>query len=278
MYSVTARIDSIKQPRGGYIKPSEFDVEYFNDGIKLYDSENVHGSIIGMTVDYLSRFIIGTNKNEAFRIPILGSIRAEELGVNNSINIAKTYLDNIKGLDKNSIINSCKLVTFDVWRRNPHGAMLAKTHLETNPDNDTIENIITLVKRSILFFNKYGPIVRDGFTFEPVNANIKDYETMIKTGNGSFGGYTATVSSGDGDFLTTDTIWDFKVTKTKITSKHTLQLLMYWIMGNHSGQNVFKNIKRIGIFNPRFNVIYTLDISKISSEIISTVEKEIICY
>lgn len=64
MYSVTARIDSIKQPRGGYIKPSEFDVEYFNDGIELYDSENVHGSIIGMTVDYLSRFIIGTNKDE----------------------------------------------------------------------------------------------------------------------------------------------------------------------------------------------------------------------
>ena len=45
------------------------------------------------------------------------------------------------------------------------------------------------------------------------------------------GGYTNIVSSGDGDYLTEDTLWDFKVSKEEPKSKYTLQLLMYYIMG-----------------------------------------------
>ena len=55
----------------------------------------------------------------------------------------------------------------------------------------------------------------------------KEYEKMIKTGKGSYGGYTYTFESGDGDFLTADTLLDFKVSKSKPTNKHNLQLLMY---------------------------------------------------
>lgn len=101
---------------------------------------------------------------------------------------------------------------------------------------------------------------------------------MIETGRGTYGGYTATVSSGDGDFLSEDTLWDFKVSKSKPTSQHTLQLLMYWIMGQHSGQDKFKNITRLGIFNPRLNTVYLLNMEDVSPEIIATVEKEVICY
>lgn len=59
MASVTGRISAIKQPRGGYIKPSEFDAIIIDDGIVLNAEENVHGSVIGMAVDYLTRFIKG---------------------------------------------------------------------------------------------------------------------------------------------------------------------------------------------------------------------------
>ena len=98
-----------------------------------------------------------------------------------------------------------------------------------------------MVERSIAFWKKYGPITKDGFTFEK-------------------NGYTKTVDSGDGDYLTEDTLWDFKVSKSKPTNKHTLQLLMYWIMGQHSGKPEFKNITKLGIFNPRLNTVYTLNI------------------
>lgn len=279
MSSVTGRINAIKQPRGGYIKPSEFEAIVIDDNITLNTEENVHGSIVGMVVDYLTRYLMGTDIVEAFRISLQGAVMAEKMGgVKKALATADKLLKGIKGLDDNSVINACKLVTFDVWFRNPLGAMMAKGYNETNPDKATIENIQILVKRSISFFEKYGPVTKDGFTFEPVDADNKAHEKMMKTGKGSFGGYTATVDSGDGDFLTADTLWDFKVSKTKPTNKHTLQLLMYWIMGRHSGQDIFKSITKLGIFNPRLNTVYLLEMSKVPSDIIETVEREVICY
>lgn len=258
MYSVTGRIRSIKQPRGGYIKPSEFKTIELNDGQVLNDKENIHASIIGMAVDYLTRLMIGSDLLEAFKISVKGVNSAIRLGAT-TIDEAKKYLSGIDGLNDDSIINACKMVTFDVWYRNPVNAPLAKTAKEINPNEATIENIRTMVKRSINFFDEYGPITVDGFTFEP-------------------NGYTETVSAGDGDFLTADTLWDFKVTKSKPTNKHTLQLLMYWIMGQHSGKPEYKNLTKLGIFNPRLNTVYLLDMGNVSAKTIANVEKNVICY
>ena len=61
-----------------------------------------------------------------------------------------------------------------------------------NPDYNTIENIRTMVERSIKFNEQYGPVTAQGFTFEP-------------------SGYSTTVLAGDGDYLTKDTLLDFKV-------------------------------------------------------------------
>ena len=259
MSSVTARIEQIKQPRGGYIKPSKFNAIQLEDSKILNPTENLHATIIGLTVDYLSRFMLGSTVEEAFAISIMGAKRAEELGQEDSIDELRDYLEGIQGLDDDSIINACKCTTFDVWKRNPMAAFMARTAQDTTPDQDTIDNVRVMVERSLNFFKIYGPITKDGFTFEP-------------------DGYTPTVDSGDGDFLTADTLWDFKVSKAKPKTKHTLQLLMYWIMGQHSHKPEFQSITKLGMYNPRLNVVYTLDMSEVSDEIIETVEKEVICY
>ena len=116
-----------------------------------------------------------------------------------------------------------------------------------------------LDKCCVKFFQEYGPVVCDGFTFEG-------------------GGYTDTVDTGDGDFLTEDTLWDFKVSKSKPTNKHTLQLLMYWIMGQHTLREEFRRISKLGIFNPRLNTVYLYDLSNISLDVVKEVEREVICY
>lgn len=257
--NVTKRIKEIKQPYGGYIKPSQFKkIELHDDNI-LNSEENIHASIIGMAVDYLTRFIMGKDIKKAFEISISGYLNKKMvLGEKNKSDIFP-LLEKIKGLDDTSIISACKAVTYDVWYRNPNDAIMSTTEEEINPSIETIENIRIMVKRSMAFWEKYGEITVSGFSFEPT-------------------GYTETVNSGDGDYLTKDTLWDFKVSRSNLTSKNTLQLLMYWIMGKHSGKLEFKNINKLGVFNPRLNIVYLLETSEISQEIIKKVENDVICY
>ena len=172
---------------------------------------------------------------------------------------ARKLLAKIKAINEKSIASACKLVTYDLWYRNPLNALKANGADIPKPNAETKQNIKIMIQRSIEFWKLYGPITKDGFTFEP-------------------NGYTETVHSGDGDYLTADTLWDFKVSKSKPTSKHTLQLLMYWIMGQHSGQEIYKSIQNLGIFNPRLNEVYLLNVNTISKEIITKVERDVICY
>ena len=278
MASVTKRISEIKQPRGGYVKLSEFDSIVIDDCAVLYAKENLSGNIVGSVVDYLTRYIWGTDKKDAFRISLEGAELAEKFGIEKATSIAEKLLNGINDLDDISIINACELVAaFDVWKRNPIAAMRPSGNIEIIPDMDTISNIRTLLMRCNTFWGEYGPIIKDGFNFGPTMPDRDAYLKMI-TGNGTYGGYTPTVNSGDGDFLTADTLWDFKVLRFKPASKDTLQLLMYWIMGQHSGQDIFKNITKLGIFNPRLNTVYLKEVSQIPEEIIKTVEKDVICY
>lgn len=259
MSSVTARIKEVKQPYGGYLKPSEMERVDMKDDSVLAEVENVHTSIVSMAVDYLTRFMMGTPVEEAFKISLKGAMIAEKLGRMKALNEAFGYLKGIRGIDNESIVNSCKLVTFDVWSRAPMSAPLAKTASDTNPDDDTVKNIQIMVNRSLHFWQEYGPITKEGFTFEP-------------------SGYTAVVNSGDGDYLTADTLWDFKVSKDKPQTKHTLQLLMYWIMGQHSEKPEFKGITKVGFFNPRLNIAYTYEMAKMPNSVIDKIEREVICY
>ena len=149
MSSVTARIKQIKQPRGGYIKPSQFTVREIQDGNILSEEENISASTIGMAVDYLTRYMMGSEPIEAFAISLQG---AKLAGAEKK---AQKYLKEIKGLDENSIIYVCKLVGFDVWYRNPMAAMMSAGTEDINPDSDTIRNIRIMVERSMNFWENW---------------------------------------------------------------------------------------------------------------------------
>ena len=91
MVSVTKRISTIKQPRGGYIKPKDFIVTDLLDIGMLNEIENIHSSLVGMAVDYLTRFLNGEPIEEAFRISRMGADKAQET------KLANKLLMNIKG-------------------------------------------------------------------------------------------------------------------------------------------------------------------------------------
>lgn len=259
MVSVTQRIKQVKQPWGGYIRPkTAFHVQQFDDETALNDEENIHPILVGLLVDYLTRFMNGFSPEEAFKISIQGAINIGEYG------LAKAFLKRIKGLDDETIRCAHKLVEYDVYYRvgmsSFYSSVYRTMQKRDSPilTDETIENIRTMVKRSLTFIENYGPITKDGFTLD--------------------GAYTDIITIGDGDYLTADTLWDFKVSKKEPNKDQTLQILIYYIMGKHSNYLEFNNIQNLGIFNPRLNKAYSLSVSDISDEIITEVSEKVIGY
>lgn len=302
--SVTQRVKETKQPRGGYVKRTDMTSIPLGGGEEELGPENIHPNLVGLTVDYLTRIMTGATAEDAFTVAQRGAL----LLVNpSSINeeiifgcLEKAYLRGIeqnkpvgldefkttfrkitssipdekfqrlayaaqklaemlvsvKGLDDESIIFAVKLSSLDVCFR--AGVDRYRPMEEINPDKTTIGNIRIMVERSLRFLDLYGPKTLDGFTFAD--------------------GYTETVSSGDGDFLTEDTLWDFKVSKRPVNKDWTLQIMMYWRMGLRSGQPEFKTIKYLGIYNPRKNEVDRIAVNDIPSDVIDTVEYDVIGY
>lgn len=280
MATVVSRIKQIKQPYGGYIPIKMFNANNLGGNMIPCNEENISPILVGLVVDYLTRYSISKDVDKAFNISIRGAKAKDHWtkSKNKWFRIAQEYLSIIHGLDDESIINAVKLVRFDDWFRNPSYARTTDNSPQNEISLHTIKNIRELVLRGIDFVEKYGPIKKYEFDFYPPNYEDSFESFLEKLSGKTIGGYTKTVTAGDGDFLTADTLWDFKVSKNPPTSNNTLQILMYWIMGLHSGQDIFKNLTKIGIFNPRLNIAYQLDVSKIPKGVIQTVEKDVICY
>ncbi len=271
MASVTQRINEIEQPRGGYVKLSEFEKIQLNDGVTLNAHENISAPLMGTAVDHFARLLVsGKTVGQVYNDLILRGVLLAEacykeshgaIGIKDAFEITKLLMGKIRGSDDESLTAILKLATFELWYRNPQAALRAGSYEAVKPDKATLQNFLTFGRRSKAFFEEYGPVTATGFTFEP-------------------SGYTETVDAGDGDYLTADTLWDMKLYRpsTKISKYDTLQVLMYWIMGQHSGQKIFKRVRKIGLYNPRQNVAYMLDVAKIPPEIIREVEEKVICF
>lgn len=251
MMTVSQRAKFVKQPRGGYLKRTEFNEISLGAGEEeLDENSNIHPILIGLSVDYLMRFMLTVKLKDAFFVSWVGAndIKKEKL--------EESLMKEITGLDDKSISNAIKLTGFDVVARS--GKQGYKPINKIKPNEATIKNVRIMVNRTINFSNIYGPITSFGFVF--TNA------------------YTRNVVAGDGDFLTEDTLWDLKVLKGYFNKNHSLQILMYWRMGLRSNYKIFKKIKYLGIYNPRKNLVYRYNLKNLSDEIITIVDKEVIGY
>ncbi len=67
------------------------------------------------------------------------------------------------------------------------------------------------------------------------------------------------------------------MTKTAPNKDHTLQVLVYYIMGLHSFDSDFL-LSKILDFITLENIVYQLPVSSIPLDLIQTIENEVICY
>lgn len=150
--SVTQRAKEVKQPWGGYLKRIDFDEVSLGEGREAFhEKENVHAVLIGLAVDYMARYMMGSPVTEAFKISLLGA------EMKNKIKTANKLKKQITGLDDESIVSAIKLSGFDVvYRNNGFGYIPVN---EINPDQDTIDNVRIMIQRTLDFFKIYGPVL-----------------------------------------------------------------------------------------------------------------------
>lgn len=258
--SVTSRIKEIKQPRGGYLSPRLFSETKFpvDAAAVSLEGENVSPALVGMAVDYLSRYMCGASVMDAFRISLMGAKKVGEYDIASGLALSICGFDKTESrkLDDYTIATACQLVGYDTAYR--AGAHTFRPVEDIRPNAETINHIREMVNRTLQFFDAYGPVIADGMEFE--------------------GGYTDTVPKGDADFMTADTLWDMKVSKNKPTAAHTLQLLTYWRLAVHCQQSLYEGITKIGIFNPRSGGVWTYEVEDIPKETVEAVDSDVICY
>ena len=247
---VTTRIRRVMQPENGWLPVCLFERTELDDSRLLYAQENIPPDAAGLAVDYLTRVMQGADPRDAFRVPLAGARlvgRADR---------AERLLAGIRGLDVVAVRAACGLIDYDLASR--RGPAFWRPGRVRVPDGPTCWNVRRMVERSLRFFEAYGPVVWQDFSFE--------------------GAYTDRITAGDGDFLTRDTLWDFKVSRHEPNPTYTLQLLVYWRMGLHSVYPVYKDIRRLGFYNPRLNTVYLLDVSRISESLCNLVDRRVIGY
>ena len=265
---VTQVASRVRQPQGGYLPLGLFIERQLSDSSLLAESENISPSLVGTVVDLLTRLFSlqvywtdgswhGVTVDDVFGNSLAGAEFMDERDGLGHAAEARLLLSKIKDLSDGSIVSACKLARYEACFR--AGTEAYSSPDSAIPDEDTIANIRTMVTRAIRFFSEVGPITKTGATFR--------------------GAYTQVVTSGEADYLTDSTLWDMKVMKTPPKQKHTLQVLMYYIMGQRAFVGVeFLTIKTIGIYNPRLNKAWTLDISDIPKSVLDAVEYGVMGY
>ena len=251
-YTVTQRIRAIQQPVEGYIPISALSIKQYRDNFSLNSRENIPANYVGLAVDYLTRFRLTDDVQEAFDISILGAkILFHNYGMNKEFMYCLELLESVKAGD---IFAAVQLTTYDdVYR----AGIIDIPRL--SPDAATIENIEIMVNRGVSFLKNSSSEIKTGLTFE--------------------GGYTDIVVNGDCDYVTDNSLIDFKVLRGNVTKNHTLQILMYYLLGlNSIHTSEFQKIKWLALFNPRKNVVYYIHVRRISEAVINEVLREVIGY
>ncbi len=125
-------------------------------------------------------------------------------------------------------------------------------------------------------YYRIGLIAPDLFRENPLD--IKDlknlYRTITKTKflatkriilNPSFGAGSDLVDGADADFIIDDTLIEIKVTKhLKLERSYLNQLIGYYtlgLIGDVNGKNAKREIKYIGVYYPRYDVLWRVPIS-----------------
>ena len=266
------------QPRGGFIDPhdmeskpisNDYPENYIKDMLDVTTSMgNFTAQSLGLVFDYLLRIEIAIMSGEkisravigAFPVACRGAMMVDKWDDAQRLlkNIALLYAkrDNIDDNLLEIAQNASELVVYDaVFRAGYY-----------NPDHKP-------PKLNEHDFNTLSIML--GSTEEYLT---RENDHIISLGFGFTAEGAKNVAPSDGDILTETSLIDLKCSIKKPTSKHTLQLLLYYILGMHENKEIFGKLQYLKILNPRLGAVYSYEIAKVDKETLKHIEKDIMGY
>lgn len=245
------------------------------NGVQLINlQESISPTIMGLTVDYLTRLSLGQKKEEVLfasqygrelleRIivwkswnfstpsPISNQISAEKLTFFKQL--INYYDENFIQVDNSLSLKNALLVA----KLSQYDAIYRAFYTDIHPEQITLDEpthdvIVQLIQRNLVILKKENNVVC----------------TLIFTPDHTYHPFKKIIKSGDGDFYDDDFLWDLKVSSKKPSNKHFIQVMVYFLLGlNSSLREKFKKISNIGIINPRLNKVYKVAIKDIPVEL-----------
>ena len=259
------------QPYGGFIPPKEMEREILSNDplyMDLVDRGCKNGGLqpqaLGLVFDYILRTELAIFSGVGLADAIINAFKVSCLGAKlaHKEKKALALVSKLASLDEKKKKNykkifqvASELVVFDaVYRAGYYNPDAEKPKV-----NDSDEFALSLMLNATEdYLLEKQKLVSLGFEFTARGAE--------------------NVTPSDGDILTTESLIDIKCSINKPTSKHTLQLLLYYILGLHEYPEVFKSLKYIKILNPRLGIIYSYELGKVDIKTLKRIEGEIMGY
>lgn len=262
MYNtVIEQVRNYPQTGYGLLPISVFEETDFGGGDGALGKTNLPRSIIEIAVDCLSRLMFGDLPQEAFFTAVWGVRLLKQNADIDEVEYMRRLIEIVgmsspgKELKGESIIAACQLAGY---ARVYFGSIVNYEGVrDIIPDKRTIEAIRVMVSRVLFLFTYFGsPMTCPSFA----------------------SGYAGTIVVGDGDYLTKNTLWTIKYDNHEPDKRDTLQAAVYLLMAKHTKNAAFRKIRYAGIFNPRLNKAWRLDLSSVPKDAIEEIESKVIGY
>lgn len=266
------------QPRGGFLPISEMEVwdisedkNYAKKVEKLLENGNVPDSLMGQCFDYGIKLeyidicdsldYIKTIKVKTLRTFVNVRCGARMLGEE------EKYQSLIESLCKEY---STPGEYYDRRKFIPIFAELARYEAIAHSGNVNIKPIIvnaTENEAKALDYMLYNTAMFMGTQMVSIGYSPRFFGTGAKN-----------VEVSACDMLFEENLIEFKYSKKEPTTKHTFQLILYYLMGLHERPKIFKEILQLGIINPRIGKYYFIEPEKLDKEMLKHIEIDIMGY
>lgn len=275
MSSVSELVETIEQPAFGILPVRLFEKkELKQDSYVVSNNSSIPAVHLGLIVDYCIKYILGVKLSDILHVEYAGY--AEHIRVSA-----------IKFFDSVSEQSLTQIYIEDERKR-----ICLSDFISRVENAETFDEFVT----NMLYVIQYGDFIRNiGYAYNRVGEvfdtklskdELRDILIFFMRTRGWIDtfekatpmykfkpfGYNNTVTSGEGDFCTKNTLWDLKVSNGEPTTKDTLQLLIYYIMAKHSGNRLYKYVDSVGVYNPKLDATWICNMEEVDSSIIRNVQ------